>query len=158
MSQTSPWGWVQTTAAALHLLTARPNLCFKKEGALRSPVSLARRPPISAHRDSADGPHTPNVSIAMGAKIKSPDKASSAYLLFLRASALIAAAPAASELCLRCDGSKVSGQVKSHTRYLPLDQGSRVAPSGVLPSPLSIRGGSSSACPSAARMAWHCRA
>jgi len=47
-------------------------------------------------------------------------------------SAMTAADPAAVEERLRCEGARVSGQVKSQTRYLPLCHGSREAPSGRL--------------------------
>ena len=103
----SPIGCVPTTAAALPLCTAKANRCLRKDGALTSPVRLATRPPISAHKASADGPHVPRVSIAMGAKMKSPDEVSSAYLMSLRASAFVAADPAASEDCLMCDGADI---------------------------------------------------
>ena len=62
-------GSVPTTAAALPLWTAMPILCLKKEVERGSPVRAAILPPISAQISSADGPHAPNVSIAIGAKI-----------------------------------------------------------------------------------------
>src|ERR1700743_1385058 len=105
----SPIGCVPTTAAALPLCTAKANLCLRRDGALRSPVRLATRPPISAHKTSADGPHVPRVSIAMGATMKSPDELISAYLISWGVSPFVAADPAASEDCLMCDGARVSG-------------------------------------------------
>src|SRR5688572_29425792 len=96
-------------ATALPLCTARPSLCHREEGALRSPVRIAV-PPHKAR------PHALRVSIAMGAKIKSPDETSWAYLMFLRASVFAATDPAASEDCLRYDDARVSRQVKSPTK------------------------------------------
>ena len=64
-----------------------------------------------------DGPQDPKVSIAMGENVKVPETRRSAYLVVLIASALSAADPAVCADESRCDGAKVSGQVKSQTRY-----------------------------------------
>ena len=65
------------------------------------------------------------------------------FALF-RVSAPRAADPAAKEVWLECEGARVSGHVKSHRRHFPCEKGMRVAPSGLLPSPLRRCRGSSS--------------
>ena len=123
---------------------AMSSRCLRNAPALMSPVKVAILPPTSAQTEMAAGPHAPRVSIAIGAKMKS-DSERAAYFMHLLFSAKTAADPAAIEEWLRCEGARVSGQVKSHTRYLPPFHGSRVAPSGLLPSPRRRRDGSSSA-------------
>ena len=54
--------------------------------------------------------------MAMGAKMKSPEEVSSAYLVCFRVSAFDAADPAAREDYLKCDGARASEKVKSHTK------------------------------------------
>jgi hypothetical protein len=51
--------------------------------------------------------------------------------------------PAAVDYWGRCDRASVSGQVKSHAKYLPQDQGSSIAPSGRLSSRKRREGSSS---------------
>ena len=148
----SPWGNVPITAAAFPFWTAIPSLCLRNAKERESPVWVAIRPPMSAQVERAEGPQAPSVSIAIGAKIKSPEATNSAYLVCLRASALSAADPAACMGEDKCEGAKVSGHVKSQIKYWPLCQGSRVAPSGLFKSLRSRRGGSSSAWVSTERM------
>src|SRR5207248_7723997 len=104
------------TAAALPFWMAIPSLCFRNVKERRSPVWDTIRPPISAQMEIADGPQDPSVSIDIGAKVKSPEATSSAYLDCFRSSALSAADPAACEERFRCDQARVSGHVKSQTK------------------------------------------
>ena len=115
--------------------------CCRKNAVDRgSPVIAAMRLPISDDRAYASFPHTPRVSIAKGTQEFATE--SSAYLVRFLFSAAIAADPAIKEVWRTCDGARVSGQVKSQTKALPLDQGIIVTPSGRFPSPLSIPVGS----------------
>ena len=56
-----------------------------------------------------------------------------AYLDFFFSSAAAATTPAWLVALAKKDGAKVSEQVVSHTRILPLFQGTVVTPSGCLP-------------------------
>src|SRR6266516_3960242 len=95
------------------------SLCLKKDDERMSPVRLAIVPPISAQISCAAGPHAPRVSIAIGTKVYRPEETSWLYLSLLFPSAKTAADPTADEERFRCEGARVSGQVKSQTRYLP---------------------------------------
>src|ERR1700690_1158784 len=105
--------------------------CRKNAVDRGSPVIAAMRLPISEDREYASDPQTPRVSIAKGTNEFAAE--SSAYLVHFLLSAAIAAEPAAKEVWRTCDGASVSGQVKSHTNALPLDQGIIVTPSGRFP-------------------------
>ena len=83
----------------------------------------------------ASVPHTPRVSIANGTNRLAVER--SMYFVLFLFSAATAAAPAAKEVWLTCDGASMSGQVKSHTKGRPLVQGVSVMPSGRFPSFLS---------------------
>src|SRR6266516_2418249 len=95
------------------------SLCLKKDDERMSPVRLAIVPPISAQISCAEGPQAPRVSIAIGTKVYRPEETSWLYLCRFFSSAKTAADPAAEEERFRCEGAKVSGQVKSQTRYFP---------------------------------------
>ena len=123
-------GWVPTTAAALPRCTARLSLCIKNVWDRGSPDSDAILLPISAHSSRAEGPQVPMVSTATGMKMKSPKATSSAYLILFPFPALSAAEPTAEADNCTWEGARVSGQVKSQTRYCPEHQGSSEAPSG----------------------------
>ena len=58
----------------------------------------------------------------------------SLYLIVLLTAAVSAVAPAEFTVAWICDAAYVSGTVASHAKGLPRDQGSSVAPSGLLPS------------------------
>ena len=66
----------------------------------------------------------------------------SLYLIVLLTAALSAAAPAEFAIAWICDALYVFGTVTSHAKGLPRDQGSSVAPSGLLPSILNNQIGS----------------
>ena len=78
------------------------------------------------------GPKDPEVSKAMGMNRWLGSRWP--YLASLICSALAATAPAYLMACGRFDGAKVSQQVASQTKILPLFQGIRVMPSGRFPS------------------------
>jgi len=63
------------------------------------------------------------------------------YLVLLLTSASDTAVPAKTDVLDRCKGAGVSGHVKSQSIERPPDQGLRVVPIGLLPSPLSSPGG-----------------
>ena len=73
------------------------SLCRRNAVDRMSPVHRAILQPISAVMFSAEGPQAPSVSMAIGAKEKSPDLESSMYLACFLLSAAPAADPAAVE-------------------------------------------------------------
>ena len=97
-----------------------------------SPVTCLRRLPRSLKNEKVSGPKGPAVSMATGVKMWHWLRA--AYFSCLLRSAWAATAPASLVALGRWAGAKVSGQVASHTRSLPLFQGTSVTPSGRLPS------------------------
>jgi len=109
------------------------HMCLKKNIERGSPESTARRRPSANTRFVAPDPQTPKVSIAT--RMKMCEWLRSAYLQILRLSADDAAAPAVKIVLCRCDGASVSGQVKSQIMERPPDQGMRVEPSDLIPSP-----------------------
>src|SRR5206468_2649972 len=88
-------------------------------------------------------PHVPRVSIATGTNLCAIDRA--AYLADFLVSAKAAAAPGSAADRSIYDGAKVSGHVASQSKHLPLDHGTRVAPSGRLASVRAKPGGSRTA-------------
>ena len=82
----------------------------------------------------ACSPQVPDVSIATG--VKSTPAVMSAYFCDFAASAAAAADPARLLFIRACDSAKVFGQVASHARQRPRDQGTCVTPSGRLPLPV----------------------
>jgi len=129
-------GKVPRTDIALPLWIAMSKPCLRWLNACSSPSWMANRPPRSLRNSVVPGPHTPMVSIATGMKWCDGewcDGDNAEYFAILLVSATDAAAPATREVWTRCDGARVSGQVKSHTSYQPQDHGMRVAPSGRIP-------------------------
>ena len=98
------------------------------------------RQPICDIKGPVVSPYVPDVSNATGSKRNRA--ASAAYLRLLLSSAARAANPAEIAELLTCDSAKVSTQVASHHKHLPLENGKTVKPSGLLPSPLSTPTGS----------------
>ena len=133
-------GNVPKTDNALPLWTATSILCLKKKPERESLVYSTRRRPRDVMSFVAPGPKEPNVSTAT--RMKAWECRSSEYFTIFRLSATDAAAPARKIVLGKCEGASVSGQVKSHSKGLPWDQGIRVEPSGRLPSPLIRPGGS----------------
>jgi len=105
-------------------------------------VSVASRRPISMTRWKVwCSPQVPDVSIAK--RIKWTPVVMSAYFCNFIASAVAAAEPARVQLARTWDPANVSGQVASHARQRPRDQGwTRVTPSGRFPLPVHSEYGS----------------
>ena len=98
---------------------AMSSRCLRKAVDLGSPVNAAIFPPKSAVRPSALAPQAPKVSTATGTNVYARENSRPEYLDLLRSSAPAAADPAAKEDWFRCEGARVSGHVKSHTRHFP---------------------------------------
>ena len=121
---------VSSTQLALPRCTATDS-CWRRNMVERgSCVTAGMRRPRFCIRPSACSPQTPDVSTATGTK--STPEIMSAYLATFRDSAA-AAEPACTLLARRWDAAYVSGQVASHAKHRPLDQGTIVTPSGRLP-------------------------
>ena len=117
-------GKVPKTEMALPRSTETSMRCLKLKIDLGSPETTPMRRQSSRMRSTAAGSQTPMVSTATGANAY--ERARSRYLDIFRDSAEDAAAPADNDVCGRCEGARVSGQVKSHTRDRPRDHGSKV--------------------------------
>src|SRR6218665_3614126 len=93
-------------------------------------------------KSHAEGSSGPRVSIATGWKTCVVGKA--AYFSALRFAAWTAwtdTGPTDTACCEMYDAAHVWTTVASHARYFPADQGTRVAPSGLLPSVLNSPAG-----------------
>ena len=97
---------------------------------LGSPVTCLRRQPSSLKNMKVSGPKVPAVSMAISVKCW----LRAIYFSCLLRSPRAATAPASLVALGRWERANVSGQVVSHTRSLPLFQGTSVTPSGRLPS------------------------
>ena len=120
---TSPPVKVPATEAEFPLWMAKLILCFRNMRERESPERDAKREPISLQIAAADSPQVPRVSIAMGTNSIFPSWDSREYLARLFLSACAAAEPAAVAEEATCEGSNVSGQVKSQISGLPWLQG-----------------------------------
>ena len=121
-----------STDAAFPLCTATERRCSRWWCESSSPDTCRRRPLSSLRNDALSGPDTPVVSMATGTKRWVRGRLE--YLVLLRCSAAAATPPASPVASARYDGAKVSGQVASHNRSLPLFHGTTVIPSGRFPS------------------------
>ena len=130
-----------STDAEFPLCTATERRCSRWWYVSSSPVTCRRRLLSSLRKDTVSGPSTPVVSITTGTKRWLRDKLE--YLVFLCCSAAATTAPASLVASARYDGAKVSGQVASHTKSLPLFHDTTVIPSGRFPSERQIPDGSS---------------
>jgi hypothetical protein len=115
-----PGGNVPTTAAAFPFWIAISSRCLRNTSALKSPDLDTIRPPITAHASSsADGPHAP----------KSFDRNWSKYIVpwISQFCVLLSLVYLSCNSCwlrlqwrlVRCEGARVSGKVKSQTKYFP---------------------------------------
>src|SRR6218665_1886630 len=93
------------------------------------------RLPIWLMKSHAEGSSGPRVSIATGWKTCVVGKA--AYFSALRFAAWTDAGPTDAAWGEMYDAAHVWTTVASHARYFPADQGTRVVPSGLLPSVLN---------------------
>ena len=118
-----------------------------------SPVMLHILEPSSRMRLRPFGPQDPMVLIDMGVKWYFQSR-SLYFWIFLR-SASSAAFPASREVEARWLSAKVSGHVKSQTRWRPCLKGKIVHPSGRFPSLRLKPRGSSSAVMFADPGCWH---
>src|SRR6218665_3875818 len=91
-------------------------------------------------KSHAEGSSGPRVSIATGWKTCVVGKA--AFFSALRFAAWTDAGPTDAACGKMYDAAHVCTTVASHARYFPADQGTRVAPSGLLPSVLNRPAGS----------------
>src|SRR6218665_3815752 len=98
------------------------------------------RLPIWLMKSHDEGSSGPRVSIATGWKTCVVGKA--AYFSALRFAAWTDAGPTDAACGVMYDEAHVWTTVASHARYFPADQGTRVAPSGLLPSILNRPAGS----------------
>src|SRR6218665_1319884 len=111
------------------------------------------RLPIWLMKSPAEGSSGPSVSIATGWKTCVVGKA--AYFSALRFAAWTDAGPADAACGEMYDAAHVCTTVPSHARFFPADQGTRVAPSGLLTSVLNSPAGSRVLGTSALRRARH---
>src|SRR5271163_4626959 len=108
--------------------------CFRKNVSLTSPDTSDKRLPNSPMKSIACSPQAPNVSKASGTNICVT--AMALYLDVFRVSAIAEALPLNLAEPDMFVGASVSGDVTSHVRHRPRDQGTIVTPSGRLPSDL----------------------
>src|SRR6218665_1917047 len=105
-----------------------------------SPVMADIRLPIWLMKSHAEGSSGPRVSKPPAGKKCVVGKA--AYFSALRFAAWTDARPTVAACGEMYDAAHVWTTVASHARYFPADQGTRVAPSGLLPSVLNRPAGS----------------
>ena len=117
--------------------------CKRKLVARFSPVTFFNSSPIRWMSFKPLSPIVPKVSMQTGTTWKLGVKF--LYSHSLCVSRFCAAYPAFRELPFAYDGARVSAQVKSHTKGFPFCHGTKVSPSGFLPSDLSQPVGSSRA-------------
>src|SRR6218665_3319958 len=101
-----------------------------------SPVMANIRLPIWLMKSHAEGSSGPRVSIATGWKTCGVGKA--VYFSALRFTTWTDAGTTDAASGEMYDAVHVWTTVASHARYFPADQGTRIAPSGLLPSVLII--------------------
>ena len=114
---------------ALPICTATEIFCSRKVVSRGSPVSMDIRLPSSLTNANPSQFRGPRVSIAMTTKRWLGGK--SWYFCCLEDDACFAAAPAWVHVDGKLDAARESGTVASQARYLPLDQGISVLPSGL---------------------------
>ena len=119
-------------ATALNLWLITDRRWYKKSASLRSPETPVSLEPSSAIRLWASGLSGPMDSRANGTKWWLLDI--SRYFSVLRRAVWIAAAPAERPVMCRYERAKVSGAVTSQARHFPDLHGTKVQPSGRLPS------------------------
>ena len=141
LSSPNDLGTVPRMQAALPRCIVTLSLCIRNWNDRGSSVTALMRWPRSWKKADASSPKAPRVSTAIGVNWYSGD--SDWYLVDLRLSASLAAAPGRRTAWFRLLAARVSVQVKSQTMQRPLAQGITVSPSGRLPSLLDNELGSS---------------
>ena len=121
-------------ATALPLCSVTDNLWYIYIVSSGSLVIVVIRLQRSSMNFADCGHQAPLVSMATGTKEYVAARA--AYFVVLLTAAFSAAAQAVVEVSCRCDAAYVSGTVTSQTSGFPRVHGTRVAPSGLLPSAL----------------------
>ena len=131
-----PRDMVPKTLAAFPRCIAKLSLCARYAPALRSPEARTIRVERSCKNFFVSDDHGPIVSTASAANSYCDIR--DEYLRRLSNWASSAAAPALREVLLMWDGAKVSVHVESHTRVRPRVHRTKVAPSGLLTSSLTM--------------------